>query len=448
MAPEDTETERLILRAAQMISMGVPMEDVVETFVRDGHGVGQAHLAARAGEMFARVREYEPNQSPTVVSVALMKFIARVAARHGVADHVYVVGGAVRNFILGEPIKDIDLVIDSVAAGQGSDWFARQVAREIPTNTNLTTNQYGVAILSIRGEWKLDGHDMAGQVIEIANARAESYAKGGAGKGYKPTEVRPATIKEDVMRREFSFNTLLWRMSDLLNGPEFAKVIDLTGRGLHDLEKHQIQTPSDPDVTFRDDPTRMLRAIKFLVKYDFGLPESVAASIRRNARAMADMPWEALGTIFVNNIVREQNAYRGLVIMEDLGLLQALVEIANSTPPFLSYLSGQLRDEHRIDIIMGLLKAGFRLNVPLAKLSEEERERLLKIGPSLGPNAQSMLLGALAKPPVDSMAIINALNIEPRARGRITTLARALLVQHPELAQDPDALTEAVMGAW
>lgn len=233
---------------------------------------------------------------------SLMMFLAREANQLGVGQHVYVVGGAVRNHLMGLPPKDIDVVVDSVSLGKGRDsaWFAEQVQRAIPTQTDLTTNQYGVAILTVKGSWVLDGQDLRGEVIEIANARKESYAgAGGKGKGYKPDEVVPATITEDVNRREFTFNTLLWRMLDLAEGPDKAEVIDLTGVGRQHLREKLIQTPLDPDRTFSDDPTRMLRLVRFAVKYDMKVHPDVAAAVRRNAHRLMDMPWEAVGALLV-----------------------------------------------------------------------------------------------------------------------------------------------------
>ena len=117
-------------------------------------------------------------------SVALMKFLSGVATRLGVSRHVYVVGGAVRNFVLDPtgrkyPVKDIDIVIDSVALkGKDSDWFAKELSRAIPVETSHVTNNYGVAILTIKGDWEVGGVNLKGEDIEIANARSESY--GGA----------------------------------------------------------------------------------------------------------------------------------------------------------------------------------------------------------------------------------------------------------------------------
>jgi len=140
-------------------------------------------------------------------SVALMKFLSGVAKAAGIAEHVYVVGGAVRNFVIGQPVKDVDVVIDSVAAGKDSAWFAERVRKAIPVRTSLATNQYGVAILTVSGDWFLDGSNLKGETVEIANARKESYG-GETGKGYKPHVVAPATIEEDVVRREFTFNCM------------------------------------------------------------------------------------------------------------------------------------------------------------------------------------------------------------------------------------------------
>lgn len=234
-------------------------------------------------------------------SIALMRFLSRVSESLGVGDHVYVVGGAVRNFVINRPINDIDIVIDSVALGGGRDsaWFANALQRAIlPAQTSYVTNQYGVAILTVQGPWVLDGFDMSGEVIEIANARKESYG-GAGGKGYKPSEVEPATIEEDVARREFSFNTMLWRLSELASGPDKAQIIDLTGCGLDDLRRGLMRCPSDPDKTFSDDPTRMLRLVRFAVKYGFQPTPDVIDAVRRNASKLVNVPQNAVAQLLI-----------------------------------------------------------------------------------------------------------------------------------------------------
>ena len=117
-----------------------------------------------------RTRGYRSAQHEA--QIALMRFLSEVSRRLGVGKHVYVVGGAVRNFVIDRPIKDIDVVIDSIALkGRNSDWYAHQLAQAIPVPTHLTTNQYGVAILTVKGDWHLGPYNLKGEVIEIANAR-------------------------------------------------------------------------------------------------------------------------------------------------------------------------------------------------------------------------------------------------------------------------------------
>ena len=141
--------------------------------------------------------------------VALMRFLSQVATRLGVGEHVYVVGGAVRDFVLDKPIKDVDVVLDVVALGakRDSEWFAKEVQKQVYAPTSLATNQYGVAILTIKSTFMFQGVDLGGETIEIANSRKESYG-GEGGAGYKPHMVEPATIEEDVLRREFNFNCM------------------------------------------------------------------------------------------------------------------------------------------------------------------------------------------------------------------------------------------------
>lgn len=377
-------------------------------------------------------------------SIALMKFLSRVAIRSNMGEHVYVVGGAVRNFILNVPIKDIDVVVDSVAAGKkrDSEWFAKKVQSAIPTTVNLTTNQYGVAILTVKGNWILDGEDMQGEVIEIANARKESYG-GAEGKGFKPHMVEPATVEEDVVRREFTFNTLLWRMLDLAHGPDRAEILDLTGRGLKDLKDGVMATPKDPDIVFSDDPTRLLRAVKFVAKYDFKIPPDLAASIKRNAPKMKNAPWEAIGTILIENILAEPTARESLKMMKDLGLLDVIAEMIKESKPFQAYMSGKLRI-HKVQVLMDLMDlgvSGIKTPITFLSMSQLERLRVLTVG---WPSGQAeSFLEVLTMPPIDTMAFITELKLEGKDRSLPQQAAREVLLADPDLANNPAGLQEA-----
>lgn len=379
-----------------------------------------------------------------VKNVALMKWLSGVALQQGVAQDTYVVGGAVRNFLIGKPIKDIDVVIDTTQAGRDSDWLASQIAEAIPAPVNVTTNQYGVAILTVKGNWILDGQDLKGEVVEIANARKESYG-GSAGKGYKPHAVAPASIEEDLLRREFTFNTLLWRLSDLAEGPEAAPVLDILKKGVQDLEERTIRCPQDPDRTFSDDPTRMLRAVKFTGKYGFRVSSEVAESIRRNAHKMKQMPWEAVASILVNDILSQPTARRSLLEMQELGLVEVVSDMIQEHKPFGTYMAGQLRQNRRVHLLLDLMELEVPAATPISFLNREGLVRLRHLAESMPESASVALVEKLIKPPVDNRRVIDVLEMDGPSRRHITPTARRLILRDPELAHAGENLTERVI---
>lgn len=391
--------------------------------------VASEHLTAASSSAHAR-------------SIALMKFLSGVAQRLGVAKDVYVVGGAVRNFLIDQPIKDIDVVIDSVKAGHDSEWFAKEIQSIIPTRTSLATNQYGVAILTIAEPWELDGHPMEGEVIEIANARKESYG-GAGGKGYKPHLVEPATIEDDLIRREFTFNTLLWRLEDLTDGPEHAEVLDLLGKGRSDLANLNLQTPADPDKTFSDDPTRMLRAIKFVAKYGFKVPPDMVTAIRRNAPKLKGMPYNAIWKILTADILDAPNPRRSIVLMQDLGLADVLREMLQEEPSFASALSRSLSDKGGL-LLLDLLDMGWAVRTPASIVQPEDRPALRTILLGMDDAEGKAFLEALRKPPINQEALFQAYNLKPRDRGQVAEVARTLLLSNPHLLKSPEHLESRV----
>lgn len=383
-------------------------------------------------------------------ATALMKFLARTANEVEAGMHVYVVGGAVRNHLMGYDVKDLDLVVDSIRLGHTSEWFAQKVCEKIRLEcglVNLTYNQYGVAILSISAPWLLDERfEMKGVTIEIANARKESYSGvGGKGKGYKPTDVQPATIEDDLFRREFTFNTLLWRLGDLTNGPEGVEVLDLTGRGLIDLREAVIRTPLDPDRTFADDPTRMLRAIKFHLKYGMAFSHAVAQSIHTNADTLKQMPWEASGAILVRDVFADPRKIAdAYIILDNFRLLPVLQEMVRDIPPFATYLNGQYpaRDT---DVKALLYLTEMKLvSRPLGFLSEEQREELRKIAENSTPEEVNAYFAKLLDPPIENLPLIEEFGLEGAERKQILTFAREAILANLALAWNASALREEV----
>jgi len=376
---------------------------------------------------------------------ALLRFLSQATKRLGVGEHVYVVGGAVRNHLMGLAPKDVDVVVDSVALkGKNSEWFAERLQRIIPARTNLTTNQYGVAILTVSDSWVLDGHDMKGEVLEIANARKESYGDP-SGKGYKPHMVEPATIHEDLLRREFTFNTLLWRLLDLEHGPDRAEVLDLLGSGRQHLEDRLLTTPVDPDKTFSDDPTRMLRAIKFVAKYGFRVSPDVQTSIQQNAHKLKQMPWDAVRKILVEDILESPQPRRSVDLLHDLGLGEVIKEMLAEEPGFAAALSRALSDQE-IHLLLDLLDLGWTVRTPVSFLSQDGLVRLREIllTNADDPAFEKRFLEMLSKPVIDQVRLFELYQIKGQDRGALMPIARSLLLQDPELANDPRELESQV----
>jgi len=403
-------------------------------------------LAADEG---AGMRANPPGEEEHRKSIALMAFLSKEAARMGadVGQHVYVVGGAVRNFVIDRPIKDIDIVIDSVGLGKNrdSEWFAKRLEGAIPVATDVTTNQYGVAILTVKGSWVLDGEDLQGEVIEIANARKESYG-GAAGKGYKPDHVEKATIQEDVYRREFTFNTLMWSLAELADGPDRAEIIDLTGCGLRDLQEGVMKCPSDPDTTFSDDPTRMLRAIKFMVKYGFTIDPAVAASIKRNAYKVRSAPQNAIATLLIETILGESSYEKALVEMDRLGLLLPVADMIREDRAFRSTMENWVSNK-KVLFLFDLLDVGLPLDARIGFLSASQQQRLRQVSLGLPEGEPERLLKALKQPglAIGDKAFLPSLaqagGFQGRERGvfmqQVQGIARELLLEDPALVNTP-----------
>lgn len=386
-------------------------------------------------------------------SVALMKFLSGVANRLGVGNHVYVVGGAVRDFLLERPIKDIDVVIDSVALGGKKDsaWFAEQLRRFIPTSTSLATNQYGVAILTVSGSWVLDGEDLKGEVIEVANARKESYGGG----GYKPDDVVPATIEEDIVRRELNYNTLMWRLLDLTDGPEKAEVIDLTGCGVQDLRDGVMRCPADPDTVFSDDPSRMVRVIKFAVRYGHRLTPDTRAAILRNADKLKNVPSSHLSKL-ISEIVLGPKWEKSLTMMADLGLLAPVRELLLVDEPFRTTLQNHV-NASKMDMMFGLMDIGLPLGARVQFLTPDEQARLREITSKMERDEAWEFLGMLKSPGAafqnDKFQpwLLASFGVQKRDVGAffgvVSRVTRGFLLDDPGLVAIPSRLAGMVRDA-
>lgn len=209
----------------------------------------------------------------------------------------YAVGGCVRDFFLSRPVNDIDLV----TVGSGIE-LAEAVADALGKGTHLCVfRNYGTAQVKRRD---IDVE------LEFVGARKESYRSDS-----RNPIVEEGTLEEDLSRRDFTVNALALR----INCEGFGELVDMFG-GLDDMEAGILRTPLDPDVTFSDDPLRMMRAIRFAAQLGFTIHPETFAAIARNAARISIISRERIATE-LNKIMMSPRPSTGWQLLLDSGLL-------------------------------------------------------------------------------------------------------------------------------
>ncbi len=245
------------------------------------------------------------------LSNPIFRRIARIAKEQGV--DAYVVGGYVRDYYLHRPSTDVDVVV----VGSGIA-LAEALGRELRTKVSVYKT-FGTAMLRTR-----DGVE-----VEFVGARRESYSRDSR----KP-QVEAGSLEDDQRRRDFTINALAWSLSE----ERFGELVD-PFYGMEDLEDCLIRTPCDPDITFSDDPLRMMRAVRFASQLGFTIDDETFEAIRRNAERIHIVSRERIITE-LNKIVLSPVPSIGFTLLEKSGLLPLIF-------PELSALKGvEKRGKH------------------------------------------------------------------------------------------------------
>lgn len=229
----------------------------------------------------------------------LLETLGDVAAGLGV--EAYLVGGFVRDRLLGRPLgKDIDLL--TVGAGDGAVALLAGLARSFGWSRPQQFERFGT--VQVRGD---------GFIVEAVRARRERYDP----ESRKP-HVEPGTLEEDIWRRDFTVNALA---QDFHGG-----VIDLTGRGLADLHAGVLRTPLDPAETFGEDPLRMFRGARFVAQLGFRLAAGVVEAMRAQA-ARARPPTVSVERIHdeLVRLLTSEHARAGMEVLLEGGLLAEIL---------------------------------------------------------------------------------------------------------------------------
>lgn len=220
-----------------------------------------------------------------------------------VADHLdvecYVVGGYVRDLFLERPSNDIDVVV----VGSGIE-VAAALKQKLGKRAYLSVfRNFGTAQIKFKG-----------LEIEFVGARKESYSHDSR----KPV-VENGTLEDDQNRRDFTINAL----AVCLNQAHFGELVDPFD-GLLDLEDGLIRTPLDPDITFSDDPLRMLRCVRFSTQLKFFIEDETFEALRRNAERIKIVSGERIADE-LNKIMMTDHPSRGFIELYRCGLLELIL---------------------------------------------------------------------------------------------------------------------------
>ena len=230
------------------------------------------------------------------VNLPVMKLVGEVADE--LHRECYVVGGYVRDIFLERPCNDMDFV----TVGSGIE-VARAVAHRLGKRSHLSVfRTYGTAQVKTR-QWEL----------EFVGARRESYRR----ESRNPI-VEDGTLNDDQCRRDFTINA----MAICLNKDRYGELLDPFD-GIGDLERRIIRTPLDPDITFSDDPLRMMRAVRFATQLNFDIYPETFEAIRRNAERIRIITRERIAEELMK-IMRSPIPSRGWMLLDQSGLLSII----------------------------------------------------------------------------------------------------------------------------
>ena len=229
-------------------------------------------------------------------SDSIFKRISETADELGL--ECYVVGGYVRDIFLQRPSKDIDVVV----VGSGIA-MAEALAKRLGRGAHLSVfKNFGTAQLKYHGT-----------EVEFVGARKESYTHDSR----KPI-VEDGSLEDDQNRRDFTINAL----AVCLNRQRYGELVDPFG-GMGDMKERTIRTPLDPDITFSDDPLRMMRCIRFATQLNFYIDDDTFESLCRNKERIAIISKERIADE-LNKILLSPVPSKGFIDLDRSGLLQLI----------------------------------------------------------------------------------------------------------------------------
>ena len=244
----------------------------------------------------------------------ILEYFRRISEGTQWEGHLYAVGGCVRDEILGSPIHDVDIAVDLPDGGvKFAIWLLRhKYLVEMP----VLFRKFGTAKLRLR--------KFPEEEIEVVQTRAEKYTD----KTSRCPEVVNGTIEEDCFRRDFTVNTLYRSIKT-------GEILDMTGRGIHDIREGVIRTPLDPYETFDDDPVRILRCLRFAARFGWKIDEATMEALKASVERLAIVSRERWSAEF-RKMLFGRNVRGSLGVLAEIGGLkymnELMRELSETTP--------------------------------------------------------------------------------------------------------------------
>ncbi len=225
--------------------------------------------------------------------------------------HVYAVGGCCRDEILGREIKDVDIAVDLPNGGvELATWLHN---RRLTIGRPIFFEKYGTAKLRLKA--------FPDDEIELVQTRREKYTD----RTTRNPEVVSGTLEDDCFRRDFTVNTLYHDISR-------DRMVDLTGRGVADIREGVLRTPDDPNVTFDDDPVRILRCIRFAARFGWRIDDATLRALYNNVERLSIVSRERCRAE-LTKMLTGPNPRLALDLLSDTGAVRYLMPLLAEVVP-------------------------------------------------------------------------------------------------------------------
>ena len=219
----------------------------------------------------------------------------------------YCVGGCCRDEVLGNDIKDIDIVVE---LEHGGIELAKYLYENHLTKGHVQIyERFGTAMFTLRKYPEIE--------IEVVHTRCEKYPNGNS----RNPETDYGNIHEDCYRRDLTINALYYNISDEL-------FCDFCGYSFDHIKNHIICTPNNPDITYMDDPLRILRCVRFATRYGWEIENQTYLALKRNVNRLCILTAERITDEFMK-ILSDKNYVHGLNILDNIGALKYILSPFN-----------------------------------------------------------------------------------------------------------------------